>query len=171
MGVPDARPTMSETRRRLNLVERAMHERGWSAALARALAKQMGVDVRSVYRYRAQVLEDIKEAVRVQDPETQRAEFVDRVRRYQSIAREDRAWGALSSMLNCEAKVLGIEAPQKHEHTIGKAQAMQLSADELDRFAHYESRMAELREKRDAGTLTTMERHALDVFEDGMVGQ
>ena len=51
MGVPDARPTMSETRRRLNLVERAMHERGWSTALARALAKQMGVDVRSVYRW------------------------------------------------------------------------------------------------------------------------
>lgn len=171
MGAPDVRPTMSEIRRRLNLVERAIHERGWSTALARELAEQLGVDVRSVYRYRSQVLEDIKEAISVEDRETQRAEFVDRVRRYQSIAREDRAWGALSSMLNCEAKVLGIEAPQKHEHTIGRSQAMQLSADELDRFAHYESRMAELREKRDAGTLTTMERHALDVFQDGLVGQ
>jgi hypothetical protein len=48
---------------------------------------------------------------------------------------------------------------------------MQLSADELDRFAHYERRMAELVEKRDAGTLTTMERHALDVFQDGLVGE
>lgn len=168
MGVPDVRPTMSETRRRLNLVERAMHERGWSTALARALAKQMGVDVRSVYRYRAQVLEDIKEAIRVEDQETQRAEFIDRVRRYQSTAREDGAWGAVSSMLNCEARVLGIEAPQKFEHTVGEATGITLTPEDLAWFAHWRERWEELCERREAGTLTEMERHALDVFEAGL---
>ncbi len=62
MGVPAVKPTNEEKRRRLNLVERAMQERGWSTGMARALARQMGVTYQTIYRYRAQVLEEIRDS-------------------------------------------------------------------------------------------------------------
>jgi hypothetical protein len=166
MGVPDVKPTGSELRRRLNLVERAMNERGWSTELARALAKQMGVGVRSVYRYRMQVLEDIHEAITVENPEMERAEFLDRMRRYQTIARDSGALGALSSMLNCESKVLGLERPQAVEvtHRLANGPLVDAGDDEMEWV------LAVLARSRD-GLLTGPERDALALLKAGAMRQ
>ncbi len=168
MGVPAVKPTNEEKRRRLNLVERAMQERGWSTGMARALARQMGVTYQTIYRYRAQVLEEIRDSVQYEDRDTARAEFVDKVRRYQISARDGEAWGALSSMLNVEARVLGIEAPQKIQHTVSPDQGIRLTPEDLEWFAHVRERWEDLCERREAGTITEMERNALDVFEAGL---
>ena len=126
MGALAVKPTKEERLRRLAFVERAMTERGWSTGMARALAKQMGVTYQTIYRYRAEVLEEIRKSIDCVDTATARAEFVDKVRRHQISARDNGAWGALSSMLNVEAKVLGIEAPAKVSlhHSTSKDRAL-----------------------------------------------
>ena len=107
----------AESRRRLDIVERAMYEVGWSARVARALAAQFDCDKRTVYRYRAAVLVDVREATQIDSPASERADFLQRLRDHQRAAKADGAWGALSSMMNCEAKILGVEVPLKVEHS------------------------------------------------------
>jgi hypothetical protein len=96
-------------RRRLDLVERTMAEVGWSGRIARALADQMGVSKRSVYKYRQQVMADLAEAYKSEDPRHDRAEFLSRLRSFQTKAAAKGAFGSLASMMNVEARVLGIE--------------------------------------------------------------
>jgi len=107
----------AEGRRRLDIVERAMYEVGWSARVARALAEQFGVEKRTIYRYRAMVLDDVREATVMDSPSAERADFLQRLRDHQRSAKADGAWGALSSMMNCEAKILGVEVALKVEHS------------------------------------------------------
>ncbi len=99
-------------RRRLDLVERTMAEVGWSGRIARALADQMGVSKRSVYKYRQQVMADLAEAYKSEDPRHDRAEFLSRLRSFQTKAAAKGAFGSLASMMNVEARVLGIEKSQ-----------------------------------------------------------
>ena len=94
-----------------------MYEVGWSPRIARALAEQLGCEKRTVYRYRSLVLEDIAEATHIQDPRHERGDFLARLRALQMEAKRDGKWGAAAAMLNCEAKILGVEVPLKVEHS------------------------------------------------------
>ena len=125
-----------ENRRRLDLVERTMYEVGWSPRIARALAEQLGCEKRTVYRYRSLVLEDIAEATHIQDPRHERGDFLARLRALQMEAKRDGKWGAAAAMLNCEAKILGLEAPTRStvKHT-GAVSIAGLSDEQAEALA------------------------------------
>ena len=125
-------------RRRLDLVERTMAEVGWSGRIARALADQMGVSKRSVYKYRRQVMADLAEAYKSEDPRHDRAEFLSRLRSFQTKAAAKGAFGSLASMMNVEARVLGIE---KMASAVGGADEYRpLTDDEKARIAELATR-------------------------------
>ena len=138
MSVPTSagvskRPTKKERRRRLDLVERTMTEAGWSGRVVRALAAQLDVDQRTIYRYRDEVLDDIEEAYRGIDRSRARAEFVARLRDHQAHARSLGSMGSVSGMMGIEARVLGIDRPLED---VDAEDHSNLSRDELlDRLA------------------------------------
>ena len=70
--------------------------------------------------------------------------------------------------IDLQARVSGVYAPEKVEHTVGEVTGINLTPEDLAWFAHWRERWEELCERREAGTLTEMERHALDVFEAGL---
>lgn len=122
----------AELRRRLDKVERTILEVGWSPRIANALAAEFGVEKRTVYRYRAQVMEDMKEAVLSDERDALRAEFSIRIRDFQRKAIKAGAWGAASSMLNCEQKLHGFEkAPQEQPKPPSAAETVGVIADAL----------------------------------------
>ena len=132
-GAVNKRTTIKEKKRRLDLVERTMTEAGWSGRIVRALASQLDVDQRTIYRYRDEVLDDIENAYRGIDRSRARAEFVSRLRDHQAHARGIGSMGSVSGMMGIEARVLGIdrplEEPDAEDHS-------NLSRDELlDRLA------------------------------------
>jgi hypothetical protein len=100
-------------RRKLDLVEKAMAEAGWSTRLANQLADKLGVSKRTIYQYRVMVMEDLAEAFHSEDPRHDRAEFLSRLRGYQAKAARKGAFGSLASMMNVEARVLGVENAPK----------------------------------------------------------
>jgi len=120
-------------RKRLDVVERTMSEVGWSARIVRALAEQFGVEERTVYRYRAQVLEDIAKAYEGGNLVELRSEFLSRVKGYQNEARKAGAWGVLNGLMNIECKVLGLDAPIKHEMS-GAVEVKNGTVEELAEF-------------------------------------
>ena len=127
------RPTKKERRRRLDLVERTMTEAGWSGRIVRALAAQLDVDQRTIYRYRDEVLDDIEKAYRGIDRPRARAEFVSRLRDHQAHARSIGSMGSVSGMMGIEARVLGIDRPLEE---VDAEDHSNLSRDELlDRLA------------------------------------
>ena len=135
-GAVNKRPTQKERKRRLDLVERTMAEAGWSGRIVRALAAQIGVDERSIYRYRDEVLSDIEKAYRGIDRDKMRAEFVSRLRDHQSHARSLGRMGALSGMMGIEARVLGIdrhdlEQPDDHAN-LSREELLEHLATQLD---------------------------------------
>lgn len=85
-----------------------MVEHGWSPRIARALAERLGVSKRTVYRIKARVEADIREGLGGRDRDTERADFLMRLRLHQIDARKSGSYGALSSMLGVEARVLGL---------------------------------------------------------------
>ena len=99
----------AELRRRLDKVERTILEVGWSPRIARALAAEFGVEKRTVYRYRADVMSDMRDAMHHDERDAMRAEFNVRIREFQRKAIQAGAFGAASSMLNCEQKLHGFE--------------------------------------------------------------
>ena len=101
-------PGKDERRRRLDLVERTIQDKGWSGRIARGVASHLGVDVRTVYRYRSEVLEDIASGYRGMDRELVRGEFLLRLR--ENIERSQGAgrWGPVASLMGIEGKVLGV---------------------------------------------------------------
>jgi len=115
-----------------------MAEVGWSGRIARALADQMGVSKRSVYKYRRQVMADLAEAYKSEDPRHDRAEFLSRLRSFQTKAAAKGAFGSLASMMNVEARVLGIE---KMASAVGGADEYRpLTDDEKARIAELATR-------------------------------
>lgn len=103
-----AKVSKEERRKRLDLVERTIQDRGWSGRVARALASRFDVEVRTVYRYRKEVLEEIAEGYRGIDKELSRGEFLLRLRENINDARTAGRWGPVASMLNMEGRVLGV---------------------------------------------------------------
>lgn len=100
--------TKEERKRRLDLVERTIQDRGWSGRIARGLAAHLDVEVRSVYRYRKEVLDEIAEGYRGIDKELARGEFLLRLRENITDARTAGRWGPVAAMLNMEGRVLGV---------------------------------------------------------------
>ena len=70
--------------------------------------------------------------------------------------------------IDLQAKVSGAYAPEKVEHTVSPDQGIRLTPEDLEWFAHVRERWEDLCERREAGTITEMERNALDVFEAGL---
>lgn len=87
-----------------------MLEKGWSPRVARALAAHLGVSKRTVYRIKARVEQEIREGLGGRDKATEHADFLMRLRIHQAAARDAKAFGALSSMLGVEARILGLDA-------------------------------------------------------------
>lgn len=101
-------PGKDERRRRLDLVERTIQDRGWSGRIARGLADHLDVDVRSVYRYRQEVLDEIAQGYRGIDRELARGEFLLRLRDNITSAKTAQRWGPVAAMMNMEGRVLGV---------------------------------------------------------------
>ena len=132
-GAVNKRTTIKEKKRRLDLVERTMTEAGWSGRIVRVLASQLDVDVRTIYRYRDEVLDDIEKAYRGINRSRARAEFISRLRDHQAHARGIGSMGSVSGMMGIEARVLGIDRPLEEVDAEDHAN---LSRDELlDRLA------------------------------------
>ena len=98
----------AERRKRLDEVEQVIQNMGWSGRIARSLAKHMGVDIRTVYRYRAEVLEEIATGYRGLDREHAKGEFLLRLRENMQKAKEAQRWGPVASMLGMEGRLLGV---------------------------------------------------------------
>ena len=103
----------STLRRHLDTVERTMAEVGWSGRIVRDLMEELNVSKRTIYRYRMTVMKDLAAAYKSKDIEHDRAEFLSRLRGHQKRAIEQGAFGSLSSMLNVESRVLGIDRPDE----------------------------------------------------------
>jgi FixJ family two-component response regulator len=106
-------------RRHLDLVERTMTEVGWSGRVVRTLADQLGVSKRTIYRYRANVMKDLAAAYKSKDIEHDRALFLSKLQAHQARVTAAGAYGSLASMLNIEARVLGIDRPDEKQAVQG----------------------------------------------------
>ncbi len=106
-------------RRHLDLVERTMTEVGWSGRVVRTLADQLGVSKRTIYRYRANVMKDLAAAYKSKDIEHDRALFLSKLQAHQARVTTAGAYGSLASMLNIEARVLGIDRPDEKQAVQG----------------------------------------------------
>ena len=103
--------TRAERERRLEVVEKAIQEHGWSMALERVLAERIGCTRRTIRTYRTKVAELVREELD-QDRRLLRASLVVRLRGHQMEARRTGKLGPLSSMLNLEARMTGVLEPE-----------------------------------------------------------
>ena len=103
---------MSADRTSLQTVETFVLAEGWSLAVEAALVRKLGLSERRIRALKDQVVE--RWVASASEPiERQRAEFLARVRRFQSLAVRERAFGPLASLISVEARVRGIEAVQQ----------------------------------------------------------
>jgi hypothetical protein len=99
--------TKEERERRVALVERTIHDKGWSRTVERALAAHLGVTTRTIRRYK----DDVEAAVRKEgdrDRRAIRASLLVRLRGYQQAAKDANRFGPLASMIGIEARMLGV---------------------------------------------------------------
>ena len=96
-------------------LERVIAERGWSLQLKRLMAKEFGVTCRTVDRYRDELIAGYRKELSGAEFETQRAEFLGRLRGHQRVALSGSRFGPLSSMMGLEAKIVGIDRPSEME--------------------------------------------------------
>ena len=106
-------PPAIVTRDRLDAVESAMIECGWTMNVERKLAKQLGVTRTTIRRIRAKLVKDLASRVRMGDRNEERADFLQRLRAHQQRAEAEGAHGPVSGMLALEARIMGIEEPQR----------------------------------------------------------
>lgn len=104
-----------EVSRRLDVVEETIREHGWSGAVCRKLATQLGVNERTVRGYRQRVVQEQAAAYQSLSPEEDRAEFLTDLMRQIRGAEKDRKWGSVFGGMAIRAKVMGIEAPTRLE--------------------------------------------------------
>ena len=103
--------TKNERYRRIALVERAIGEKGWSLQLKRALAGEFGVTTRTIETYKSELVEGYRKELDADEWETQRAEFLGRLRGHQRVALATGRLGPLASMLGLESRIMGVDAP------------------------------------------------------------
>ena len=96
-------------KRRMDAVEASMERFGWTMSLERKLAEQLGISRRSVRRYRERIATDLAVRVRMGDRETERADFLVRLRAHQQRAEAAGAHGPVAGMRNLEARILGLD--------------------------------------------------------------
>ena len=101
--------TKDERYRRVALLERAISERGWSLQLERAMAAEFGVTTRTIRSYREDIVKCYRKELDKREQGSIRAEFLVRLRGHQRAALTSGRHGPLSSMLNLEMRVLGID--------------------------------------------------------------
>ena len=134
----------TERYRRIAVLERAIGERGWSLQLKRALSAEFGVSVRTVDRYKADLVDVYREELDGEPLEHRRSEFLGRLRGHQRACLATGRMGPLASMLHLEARITGADAPtpQKVDDHIGALTRQQLleelagdlSVDEVERL-------------------------------------
>ena len=100
-----------ERERRLAIVEKAIHEPGWSMRLEAALAQRIGVTTRAIRQYRKDVEDRTRKEID-QDRRLVRASLLVRIRGHQKAAREAGRFGPLASMINLEARMTGVLEPE-----------------------------------------------------------
>lgn len=106
----------SEKEKRLAMVEEAMDKYGWSLRVERTLATQIGCSTRTVRRYKLQVVEGARATIEamVGDRTEARVGLLERLRGHQRAALGGRAYGAVTSMMGLEMRLLGVwEAPEE----------------------------------------------------------
>jgi len=103
-----SKPTRDEKERRLAIVEQAIAKAGWSLQLERSLAREFGVTTRTIRSYRREVVKGYRQELTEEEMESQRAEFVGRLRGHQRLALETGRLGPLASMMGLESRILGI---------------------------------------------------------------
>lgn len=103
--------TKDERYRRIALLERAIAEGGWSLQLKRALAAEFGVTPRTIESYKADLVAGYRKELDADEWETQRAEFLGRLRGHQRVALAQGKLGPLASMLGLESRIVGIDGP------------------------------------------------------------
>ena len=145
-----ATPTRAEYERRLALVEAAIAERGWSLRLCRALAHELGVTTRTVWKYKAAVVEGYRKELTADEFATQRAEFLGKLRGHQRVALAGGRFGPLASMLGLEAKIVGLDRPE--ELGVDEDQSNLSREELLDRLAaELDGEMVEAIKERQEG--------------------
>lgn len=103
--------TKTERYRRIALLERAVAEKGWSLQLKRALAAEFGVTTRTIETYKSEMIEGYRKELDAEEWETQRAEFLGRLRGHQRVALQQGKLGPLAAMLGLESRIVGIDGP------------------------------------------------------------
>lgn len=130
-----------ELANRLRIVERVMQEHGWSPAVLHRLADELGVNPRTVKKYRATVLRGLAEDLG-EDPVAVRSDFLLRLRGFQRRAASSGRWGPVSSMMRIEADVLGIRESLRVNVTIGERPLEVLGDAGLERLLELETKRA-----------------------------
>lgn len=100
--------TRIERDRRLAVVEKAIHDHGWTLRVQTALAAQLGVTRRTVQKYKASLADEMRRELAEPRADV-RANFLVRLRGHQLSAAARSRDGALASMLSLEADILGLK--------------------------------------------------------------
>jgi len=103
------RTTREEKLQRIGLLERAISEVGWSMQLKRRLAAEFGCSTRTIDQYRCDLVAGYQTELEGHELETQRAEFLVRLRGHQRAALSAGRLGSLAGMMNIESRILGLD--------------------------------------------------------------
>lgn len=133
-------------------VEKLLLEGRWSRFNQYELARKHGLTRRSIQRYRASVEAARREAIKLERPADAAAAWMDRCRSIRELAVSSGDYRAAANLLQLEARVLGIESPQRVHVTGGLELSArperQLTDDEL---------IARIEEKRKARACQVIE--------------
>jgi len=103
--------TKAERERNLAAVEKAIHRFGWSMQLEAGLARQLGVTPRTIRKYKSEVESLVREET-TRDRRMVRASLVVELRGHIQAARTAGKYGAVASMTNIMARMLGVLDPE-----------------------------------------------------------
>jgi hypothetical protein len=115
--------TKEERYRRIAILERAISERGWSLQIKRAMASEFNVTVRTIDRYREDLIGEYRRELEGESYERRRAEFLGRLRGHQRAALASGRLGPLASMMSLESKVVGLDISPSEE-SVGSVQVV-----------------------------------------------
>lgn len=104
-------PKAEEVVRRLAVVQKTIGDRGWSLMVQRALAAEFGVSLQTISNYRKRLIDGMKIELDERTREEKQAEFIERLQGHQRAALAAGRMGPLAAMMNLEAKIVGVEAP------------------------------------------------------------
>lgn len=120
-----------QTFRQIAHVDEVMRTKGWNAAIVEQIAKELGVDRRTVYRIRARALRWTRGQLRPTDVENWRAQQVQALSETALEARQAGDYAAAAKCYDTQAKIVGTIAPTNvnvnHTTTVSPAMAVRLS--------------------------------------------